>query len=558
MGAVNLRTVLGLLRPNVASLGYGLFLAINAASVWGGVFPFLPLAFQTTDVMLWFFGAESLAFTATFLASAAGTYFFPAETRHFMVKAVSVPYMGGWCLLIGAMYLPGAAVALAGVGGALLGVGSAGFYMLWQRLFASQDAREGMGNLIAGTAWAAVLYFALYLIPVAVTAYLIPCVFLPLFGLAVVLKSRTIDLDQPMFEDAPREHPRTYRHVLSTIWRAALSLGTLGFCTGVMRSLAIGDPSVGTFVNALSMGAMLAAAVTLLAVWAGKSLRINVATSYRVFFPVVTTAFLLLPLLGAAYAEALAAGLYALWSVAIMLMMIQCAQVSRDGGINPVFIYGVFGGIMYALHDVGFLGGSVLEGIAGSIGRGGSTTSLVLVTMAALYLLGIMYFIGQGGFRGALADASVNEIELLALACNGQARLGSDAGADTSCPAEPASSPNERDVGKTSPTPALEPSPVPAPTSSPASAAPSHDGTAFRDRFSKQMAAVREFYGLSAREAEVAELIARGNTVAHIAELLFVSENTVRTHSKRIYVKLDVHKRQELIDLVERFEPEGR
>lgn len=457
MGAVNLRTVLGLLRPNVASLGYGLFLAINAASVWGGVFPFLPLAFQTTDVMLWFFGAESLAFTATFLASAAGTYFFPAETRHFMVKAVSVPYMGGWCLLIGAMYLPGAAVALAGVGGALLGVGSAGFYMLWQRLFASQDAREGMGNLIAGTAWAAVLYFALYLIPVAVTAYLIPCVFLPLFGLAVVLKSRTIDLDQPMFEDAPREHPRTYRHVLSTIWRAALSLGTLGFCTGVMRSLAIGDPSVGTFVNALSMGAMLAAAVTLLAVWAGKSLRINVATSYRVFFPVVTTAFLLLPLLGAAYAEALAAGLYALWSVAIMLMMIQCAQVSRDGGINPVFIYGVFGGIMYALHDVGFLGGSVLEGIAGSIGRGGSTTSLVLVTMAALYLLGIMYFIGQGGFRGALADASVNEIELLALACNGQARLGSDAGADTSCPAEPASSPNERDVGKPSPTPALEP-----------------------------------------------------------------------------------------------------
>ena len=72
------------------------------------------------------------------------------------------------------------------------------------------------------------------------------------------------------------------------------------------------------------------------------------------------------------------------------------------------------------------------------------------------------------------------------------------------------------------------------------------------------MTAVREFYGLSAREAEVAELIARGNTVAHIAELLFVSENTVRTHSKRIYVKLDTHKRQELMALVERFEPEGR
>ena len=594
---MNFQTVLGLLRPNVASLGYGLFLAINAASVWGGVFPFLPLAFQTADVMLWFFAAESVAFTATFLASAAGTWFFPAETRRFMVKAVTVPYMGGWCLLIAAMYLRGATVPLVCIGGALLGVGSAGFYMLWQRLFASQDAREGMGNLIAGTAWAAVLYFALYLIPVAVTAYLIPCVFLPLFGLAAVLKSRSIDLDQPMFEDVPREHRRTYRHVLATVWRPALSLGTLGFCTGVMRSLAIGDPEVGTLVNALSMGAMLVAAVALLAVWATKSLRINVATSYRVFFPVVTTGFLLLPLLGDVYAEGLAAGLYALWSVAIVLMMIQCAQVSRDGGINPVFIYGVFGGIMYGLHDVGFLGGSVLEGlVAGSAGgaaAGGATAAggalgglppLALVTIAALYLLGIMYFIGQGGFRRVLADTDINEIELLALQRGGKKGFASrviartdSAAAMTDAPSaasEASASVSEEGVeGKdaaiadpllcaadtvgTQAESGDRAQGAPHSVSSGSTAA-TRDGAAFRDRLSKQMAAVRELYGLSAREAEVAELIARGNTVAHIAELLFVSENTVRTHSKRIYVKLDIHKRQELIDLVESFEPEGR
>ena len=41
------------------------------------------------------------------------------------------------------------------------------------------------------------------------------------------------------------------------------------------------------------------------------------------------------------------------------------------------------------------------------------------------------------------------------------------------------------------------------------------------------------------------ELIARGNTVARIAEDLVVSENTIRTHSKRIYTKLDIHKKQE-------------
>ena len=47
------------------------------------------------------------------------------------------------------------------------------------------------------------------------------------------------------------------------------------------------------------------------------------------------------------------------------------------------------------------------------------------------------------------------------------------------------------------------------------------------------------------------ELIARGHSVARIAEALVVSENTIRTHSKRIYAKLDIHKKQELVDLLE-------
>ena len=51
------------------------------------------------------------------------------------------------------------------------------------------------------------------------------------------------------------------------------------------------------------------------------------------------------------------------------------------------------------------------------------------------------------------------------------------------------------------------------------------------------------------------ELIARGNTVARIAEDLVVSENTIRTHSKRIYAKLAIHKKQELLDLVDSFDP---
>lgn len=396
-------------KPNTASLGYALLLAINAAGVWGGVFPFLPMNFQTPEVMFWFFLMQSLVFSLCYLASAVGVYYFPGPTRRFMVMLASAPYLLGWCCLIGAIYLHGVAQALVIAGGSLLGLGSAGFYMLWQRLFASFDADHGNHDLILGTAYGALLYFALYAIPQAVTAFLIPLVFMPLFALAIVLKSRHIDLRQPMFEDVPREHPQVYRRVLRDYWRSALCVGAIAFCTGVMRSLAIGDPRVGSLVNLLSMTGCLVAGVGVLVLWQFKNVRMNVTNAYRIAFPLLITSFLVLPFCSDGYARWQAAILYAVYSVAIALMMIQCAQASRDRGINPVFIYGFFAGIVYALHDVGFLAGTFAEQI-----RVIGMQPDAVVALVAVYLLGLMFFIGQGGFKRALAASQAEDIELVA------------------------------------------------------------------------------------------------------------------------------------------------
>lgn len=396
-------------KPNTASLGYALFLAINAAGVWGGVFPFLPMNFQTPEVMFWFFLMQSLVFSLCYLASAVGVYYFPGPTRRFMVMLASAPYLLGWCCLIGAIYLHGVAQALVIAGGSLLGLGSAGFYMLWQRLFASFDADHGNHDLILGTAYGALLYFALYAIPQAVTAFLIPLVFMPLFALAIVLKSRQIDLRQPMFEDVPREHPQVYRRVLRDYWRSALCVGAIAFCTGVMRSLAIGDPRVGSLVNLLSMTGCLVAGVGVLVLWQFKNVRMNVTNAYRIAFPLLITSFLVLSFCSGGYARLQAAILYAVYSVAIALMMIQCAQASRDRGINPIFIYGFFAGIVYALHDVGFLAGTFAEQI-----RVIGIQPDAVVALVAVYLLGLMFFIGQGGFKRALAASQAEDIELVA------------------------------------------------------------------------------------------------------------------------------------------------
>lgn len=39
-----------------------------------------------------------------------------------------------------------------------------------------------------------------------------------------------------------------------------------------------------------------------------------------------------------------------------------------------------------------------------------------------------------------------------------------------------------------------------------------------------------------------------------IAEALFVSESTVRTHTRRILEKTALHSKQDLIDLIEKYE----
>lgn len=62
-------------------------------------------------------------------------------------------------------------------------------------------------------------------------------------------------------------------------------------------------------------------------------------------------------------------------------------------------------------------------------------------------------------------------------------------------------------------------------------------------------------FGLSSRETEVMELLGRGRTGPAIAEELFISENTVRTHIKRIYAKVGVSKKQELLAVLEHTAP---
>lgn len=537
------------LKPNVVSLGYALFLAINAAGVWGGVFPFLPMDFQTPRIIMVFFVAQSLTFFAAYVASVAGAYRLPQLTHVFIVRLAVIPYLLGWVCLIGALYVETASPEpLVLVGGALLGLGSAGFYMMWQRLFASQEASVGNFNLIQGTAWGAVLYFGLHLIPGAVTAFLIPVLFLPLFGLCIWVQSRSIDSAQPMFEDKPFEHPAVYKQAVREYWRSAVSVAGLGLCTGVMRALAIGAPQVGSLVNIMSMAGALVGASALLYLWKRRNVSMNIPALYRIAFPFLLTSLLVMPFAPEEYLKWLAAVTYAVYSVALMLSMMQSAQASRDQGLNPVFIYGLFGSVIYGFHDLGFISVTLL----GDVSIMG-IPRLAVVALAAGYVLGVMFFLGTGGFKlKGLAAHAADSVELVAP--RGNAAKLAPSIASNSAPPSKTSTSTDTCTGSHGNVPNAEEAVRQSGNSprSPQVERPSFDDQrAFKDAISKKVALLQQEYGLSTREAEVAEYMAHGYTAVRIAEMLYVSDNTVRTHIKRVYAKLGIHRKGELLDMID-------
>ena len=74
------------------------------------------------------------------------------------------------------------------------------------------------------------------------------------------------------------------------------------------------------------------------------------------------------------------------------------------------------------------------------------------------------------------------------------------------------------------------------------------------DALEARCAHVAESYGFTPRESEILVHLGQGRTARAISEKLVVSENTVKYHIKSIYQKLDVHSRDEVIDLIERSE----
>ena len=159
---------------------------------------------------------------------------------------------------------------------------------------------------------------------------------------------------------------------------------------------------------------------------------------------------------------------------------------------------------------------------------------LASAALVAVYVLGVMFFTAQGGLKAALSPNHLQAGRIELVFTNARPQRN-----------RPVAGPDPLVAG--------------SPGADPARAAGGGSGAApgesfYADRISKQCALLQAHFKLTNREAQIVEAVARGNTVGAIAEQLGVSENTVRTHTKRLYTTLDIHKKRQLVELVGTFD----
>lgn len=276
--------------------------------------------------------------------------------------------------------------------------------------------------------------------------------------------------------------------------------------------------SVGSVNEAhqLPLVANLVVAVALIVLVLVAHKRLELALAYRVIVPILVVLFAVLPFFWETNPIVLNAVMSASYGVFDVIIWYMVASTAYDFAVSGFVIGGIVRGLSILARLVGIGIGYLLMLIPGT-----PSMLIVGVSIGGLYLLAMLglYYGTRRKHTGTneVADAAEHSPEHATL----------------HAPKEPE--------------PASAPLPEPAPTSDDASAASPQDA----NQAIYEM--IAEDFSLTRREAEVLPYLARGRSAKVIADALFVSENTIRTHTRRILEKTELHSKQQIIDLIDTY-----
>ncbi len=349
---------------------------------------------------------------------------------------------------------------------------------------------------------------------------------LPIVSFACLRRSRA---EEPDGRSVPQGGSKRSLAALSSLISLIVASLVLSCLFGFIWEFTVFSVNSVNDAHTVPLVANLVVAVALVGLVLYARTRIDLSVAYRIIVPIIVVLFAVLPFFWETNPVALniiMSASFGVFDVIIWSLVSACAYDFAVSGY-------VIGGIVRSL--------SILSRLIG-IGIGylimlvpnPSSVLIVGLSIGALYVLvmvGLFNFLRRKQSPTSAADFA-------------------EAFAVTLPKHHGSSQVNEKPLHETSS--ATES--TPEKKVEPAEANPIEEADREEESDNVLFAAIAEDYGLTRREAEVLPYLARGRSAKVIAEALFVSESTIRTHIRRILEKTDLHSKQDIIDLIERYD----
>lgn len=417
------------------------------------------------------------------------------------------------------------------VAGVLVGCSSGGFFVMWQSFYASEGASRTAIYIPLSAACSVVLCLVVSILPVI---WSVVCSVIVLPALATYCLCRSLEEIEP-YEIIPCT-PRKLSAVFRDLGKPVFCVSALGF---VWKLVGYFDHSGESQSFLILMAGMACAAliVTLIELFSERGF--DVLAFYRILFPIVTGVFLLPTLFGEVWFSVLSGFLMFGFEVLNLLLLMTCAVYASRNSLNSTVVYA----LCVAPTLCALVGGDIL-GVVLNRANVYDFAFVVDIMFVCIYGLSVVMFFASVGRSKRKASRIVAHV--VPDVEDSSVAEGLD-GEQAARSVEPA--PSEESHASLGGASSKGSSGFDVPVSLVQASGFSAEAGASLS-LEERLAELELVEQLSQREREVTGLLLHGNTVPAIARKLFISENTVRGHTKNIYRKLGVHSKQELIDFL--------
>ena len=439
----------------------------------------------------------------------------------------------------------------------LTGAGSALMWVMWGQLYARlpQDAVESCAPASAFVA--ALLSLAAMAAPQGASIALVSA--FPLVSGALLWRawSETSALASADHASLPAA-PLPLREAFGSMGRGGFGILTACMFVSIEGSFWASSSADASHAVIIFVVSALFMAVVSVSATAGPR-RVSLSFAYRWMCPLMVAGFAAIIVLGTktgAFAAA-GVGIASRFAFCVITQMYFASYAAR-GAATPVQSYAVGWLFVHVGDLLGLLVSFPLQGAigAGALAPSGVAAVLIVALVAAVMLAlndetRFLSWETPQSYAGAVGAAS-------AAAGAGPAAGADAAGAGAAGEAEAGHlvlrPQSVRDAGGEgeggSASGAQAAGSAAASNTSPSAADPLSQNPQPVDFIGQRVALLAREHKLTPRETEVFGLLAHGRSIPYVRDALIISRDTAATHAKHIYAKLDVHSRQELIDLV--------